>query len=242
VSAKRLEKRRQAFVPLRSALETSWKGLTRPQQRRNRLSPGLFGTWALWDHIESSDGDSISTPTSSELLKLALRTIADRGVDSKTIFESQGIDPKAYFLAIETSITQPGEFSPTCAILGGVLSQDVLNALGGREEPLVNWFQLEGLTGAYWQSWHCLSWLLIVPPQTPSILCRLWPYPCSQHCTQYNCIRLADCCNSALPVTIYTSRCDCTFKGSRAGDFDLPTLVLPSFCLAREPILYNRYC
>ena len=33
-------------------------------------------------------------------------------------------------------------------MVGGVLSQDVLNAIGGREAPLVNWFQLEGLTGS----------------------------------------------------------------------------------------------
>ncbi|UZJ57307.1 hypothetical protein CBS101457_006627 [Exobasidium rhododendri] len=143
-----LEKRRQAFVPLRTALDTSWKGLTRAQQRRNRLSPGLFAAWALLDYDEYCEGDSVSTPKAAELLDVALRIMEDRGVDSKAIFETQGVDSQTYFTALETSITQPGEFSPTCAILGGVLSQDILNALGGREEPLVNWFQLEGPTGS----------------------------------------------------------------------------------------------
>lgn len=41
----------------------------------------------------------------------------------------------------------PGDFSPTCAVLGGILAQDLLNALGGREEPLCNWFQLDALGG-----------------------------------------------------------------------------------------------
>jgi ubiquitin-like 1-activating enzyme E1 A len=151
ISTKRLEKRQQKFVPLRSALKTSWKGLTRAQQRRNRLSPGLFGVWSLWDYIEGQEGEEVASPKASKLLEIASQKIQERGIDVKAIFNSQGIDATTYFNALEISITQPGEFSPTCAILGGVLSQDVLNALGGREEPLVNWFQLEGLTGAYYK-------------------------------------------------------------------------------------------
>ena len=147
-SSKKLEKKQQAFVSLRTALDTTWSGLTRAQQRRHRFSPGLFATWSIWDHIERCQEVSDGTaPTASELHDSALQTINARGVDAKAIFDSQGIDATTYFTTVETSLSQPGEFSPTCAILGGVLSQDVLNALGGREEPLVNWFQLEGMTG-----------------------------------------------------------------------------------------------
>jgi ubiquitin-like 1-activating enzyme E1 A len=38
------------------------------------------------------------------------------------------------------------DFAPTCAVLGGVLAQDILNALGGREAPLVNFFVLDSET------------------------------------------------------------------------------------------------
>jgi ubiquitin-like 1-activating enzyme E1 A len=150
-SAKKLEKRQQKFVPLSKALETSWKGLSRPQQRRNRPSAGLFGVWSLWEHIEAQE--DVGLPKASDLMSIAQKIITERGVDPKTIFESQGVDAETYFSALETSISQAGEFSPTCAILGGVLSQDVLNALGGREEPLVNWFQLEGFTGEIDERW-----------------------------------------------------------------------------------------
>ncbi len=39
------------------------------------------------------------------------------------------------------------EFSPVCAIIGGVLAQDILKALGGREPPLANFFIFDGNTG-----------------------------------------------------------------------------------------------
>ena len=39
------------------------------------------------------------------------------------------------------------EFSPVCAILGGVLAQDILKALGGREPSLANFFIFDGNTG-----------------------------------------------------------------------------------------------
>lgn len=53
-------------------------------------------------------------------------------------------------LAVADSM--PGDFAPTSAIIGGVLAQDMLNALGGREEPLCNWFTLDGLSGQLFSS------------------------------------------------------------------------------------------
>jgi len=46
------------------------------------------------------------------------------------------------------STTASHEFSPVCAVLGGLLAQDVLKALGRREAPLDNFFVFDGVTGA----------------------------------------------------------------------------------------------
>lgn len=44
--------------------------------------------------------------------------------------------------------TQQGlEYAPSCAIVGGILGQDALNAIGGKEEPVRNFFVFEGETG-----------------------------------------------------------------------------------------------
>lgn len=44
---------------------------------------------------------------------------------------------------MERAIKAPGELSPTCAVLGGILAQDILNAVGGKEKPIANWLVLD---------------------------------------------------------------------------------------------------
>jgi ubiquitin-like 1-activating enzyme E1 A len=39
------------------------------------------------------------------------------------------------------------EFAPICAVVGGMLAQDILKALGAREAPLANFFTFDGSTG-----------------------------------------------------------------------------------------------
>jgi ubiquitin-like 1-activating enzyme E1 A len=39
------------------------------------------------------------------------------------------------------------EFAPVCAVVGGMLAQDILKALGVREAPLANFFTFDGSTG-----------------------------------------------------------------------------------------------
>jgi hypothetical protein len=52
---------------------------------------------------------------------------------------------------IQNFITQlePSEVSGVAAIVGGLLSQDVLNALGGRELPIKNWLIFDGSSCSY---------------------------------------------------------------------------------------------
>lgn len=45
------------------------------------------------------------------------------------------------------SISAAHEFSPTCAVVGGILAQDILKALAAREAPIANFFTFDGNTG-----------------------------------------------------------------------------------------------
>ena len=47
-----------------------------------------------------------------------------------------------------TVTTATHEFAPVCAVVGGMLAQDILKALGVREAPLANFFTFDGSTGA----------------------------------------------------------------------------------------------
>lgn len=44
--------------------------------------------------------------------------------------------------------TAAHEFSPVCAVVGGMLAQDILKALAAREPPIANFFTFDGNTGA----------------------------------------------------------------------------------------------
>lgn len=39
------------------------------------------------------------------------------------------------------------EFSPVCAVVGGMLAQDILKALAAREAPIANFFVFDGRSG-----------------------------------------------------------------------------------------------
>lgn len=58
------------------------------------------------------------------------------------------------FLCIDKSflrslaVTASHELSPVCAIVGGMLAQDILKTLGAREAPIANFFTFDGNTGA----------------------------------------------------------------------------------------------
>lgn len=44
--------------------------------------------------------------------------------------------------------TAAADFMPSCAVIGGLLGQDILNTIGGKELPLVNLFVFDGSGGA----------------------------------------------------------------------------------------------
>ena len=93
----------------------------------------------------------------TEQAALGLRSIA------KTYLPERGIDPSLLtderlqcaccllllpdLILVRTrtlALTATTELSPSCAVIGGVLGQDILNALGGREAPLMNFFVFDG--------------------------------------------------------------------------------------------------
>lgn len=160
---KRLEKRSQAFVPLRKALNVTWKDMPRVQLRRQKLSPGFFGILgsyieviersilsrlfvfiALWRLSEQKEQAPITKDDIENTISLIMK---EKGVDDKVLAAGGGSSVARLAEDLANATEHSGEFSPTCAMLGGVVSQDVLNALGGREETFVNWFQLDSVSG-----------------------------------------------------------------------------------------------
>ncbi|WFD03238.1 E1 ubiquitin-activating enzyme [Malassezia obtusa] len=148
----------QAFVPLDESLRTSWSAEPAPGEHAGRpvrqQSPRLWATWALWEW----QARGAAQPASAEALAAALEPIvlellARKGVDATRVFERQRVDRAAFlaeFARATLALVAHGSLAAlptTSAVLGGLLAQDLLNALGHREEPMVNWMLLDTATG-----------------------------------------------------------------------------------------------
>lgn len=125
----------QKFVPLQESLDATWTF---------RASPGLVAIHALWDLAE--------TPSSVDALQAAVTDRATslmqaKGVKSASVFRR--VDATSFYNEFARAAWEAvahqntAAFAPTSAILGGILGQAILNALGRREEPIVNWCILD---------------------------------------------------------------------------------------------------
>ncbi|WFC96045.1 E1 ubiquitin-activating enzyme [Malassezia brasiliensis] len=80
--------------------------------------------------------------------------LAARGVDEALVFARQRVDRAAFFAAFARAVWpavahgSDAALPTTSAVLGGLVAQDLLNALGRREAPLVNWLLLDTATGS----------------------------------------------------------------------------------------------
>ncbi|KAF5369497.1 hypothetical protein D9758_002584 [Tetrapyrgos nigripes] len=130
-----------SYPSLRDALRHRWDGLTRRQTKE--LNPScVFTILALWQYQslhgslpkEQTDAVVLQEWADSFLSEAQVNTVVLRSVPSDVI-ES-------------LSTTAAHEFSPVCAIVGGMLGQDILKTLGAREPPIMNFFTFDGNTGS----------------------------------------------------------------------------------------------
>ncbi|KAH8114313.1 hypothetical protein DFH11DRAFT_1593779 [Phellopilus nigrolimitatus] len=130
------------YCPLSTALKPySWNSLTRVQTRD--LNPAVvFSIFGLWE-FQARNGGKLpdEAGSASEIEEIAGSLFAEADVH-KRVLKSM---PKDIFQSLAT--TAAHEFSPVCAVLGGLLAQDMLKALAAREPPIANFFFFDGNTG-----------------------------------------------------------------------------------------------
>lgn len=129
------------YCPLDRALEHRWTGLTRKQTKE--LNPAVvFSVFALWE-FQARHGGQLpnEAPHAAELEQIATALLTKLEVNKQAL-------PAIPRELIETlSTTAPHELSPVCAVVGGMLAQDILKALAARESPIANFFTFDGSTG-----------------------------------------------------------------------------------------------
>ncbi|TDL22106.1 hypothetical protein BD410DRAFT_266400 [Rickenella mellea] len=129
------------YCPLRTALQPyKWSGLNRMQTKN--LNPVVhFTIQALWEYQfrhRSALPDITDHATELDSIANSLFTQADINKVIKGI-------PKDLTESLATTATH--EFAPVCAVIGGILGQDLLKALAAREPPIANFFSFDGNSG-----------------------------------------------------------------------------------------------
>ncbi|KAJ3286994.1 hypothetical protein HDU79_006031 [Rhizoclosmatium sp. JEL0117] len=128
-------KKSETYCSLETARATKFNGM-KPKLLK-RISPVYFGLQILWDFEDAHK--RLPAPDSKEDLEsmLALRSeyISASGGDVKVM--NALITPDVVrSLAQEAQL----ELSPVCAIVGGIVSQDVLNIVSAKEVDVCNFF------------------------------------------------------------------------------------------------------
>ncbi|EMD31416.1 hypothetical protein CERSUDRAFT_119795 [Gelatoporia subvermispora B] len=129
------------YAPLRSALEHRWAGLSRKQTKE--LNPAaVFSVLALWEYQATHGG--ARPDDASEATKL--KAITDMLLANAQV-NKQAMPVVPYEVLQTVATTAAHELSPVCAVVGGMVAQDILKALAARESPIVNFFVFDGSTG-----------------------------------------------------------------------------------------------
>ncbi|KAG6903144.1 hypothetical protein C0995_004691 [Termitomyces sp. Mi166 len=135
-------KKTEVYSTLEIALHHRWTNLTKRQTKE--VNPAVvFLILAIWQYQSLHAGQLPSDiSAATELQSIANSLITEADVNKQVLTQA----PEMLLEAIST--TAAHEFSPVCAIVGGMLGQDILKALAAREPPIANFFVFDGNTGA----------------------------------------------------------------------------------------------
>ncbi|KAF8133852.1 hypothetical protein EV363DRAFT_1567397 [Boletus edulis] len=129
------------YSPLHMALRHRWTALTRKQTKE--LNPAvLHGILAVWEYQHAHGKLPEKLEEAPQLLSIANSLLEASGVN-KQVLDTM---PRELMEILSTGASH--EFSPPCAVVGGMLAQDILKALAAREAPIANFFVFDGTSGS----------------------------------------------------------------------------------------------
>jgi ubiquitin-like 1-activating enzyme E1 A len=128
------------YPPLSSAIRHRWSALTKRQTKE--VNPTIFfAVAAIWQFESQHNKLPDDLDQTDELESISNSLISEADVNKQVLTRA----PRELLESLSTTASH--EFSPVCAIVGGMLAQDILKALGGREPPIANFFVFDGNTG-----------------------------------------------------------------------------------------------
>nr|GAT50590.1 fumarate reductase flavoprotein subunit [Mycena chlorophos] len=128
------------YPPLADALAHKWTQLTKRQTKE--VNPAVvFTILGIWEYQKRHGNLPADAAAASELQSISDSLLSAADV-RKQVLETVPSD-----LVASSAETAGAEFSPVCAIVGGMLAQDILKTLGARDAPIANFFVFDGTTG-----------------------------------------------------------------------------------------------
>ncbi|KAE9394902.1 hypothetical protein BT96DRAFT_966888 [Gymnopus androsaceus JB14] len=131
---------RASYSSLQDALRHRWTTLSKRQTKE--LNPAsVFTILSIWQYQSSQKRLPSGVQDTEELQTIADVLVSGADVNKQVLTT---IPPS---LIESVAVTAAHEFSPVCAIVGGMLAQDILKTLAAREPPIANFFTFDGNTG-----------------------------------------------------------------------------------------------
>ena len=126
----------EQFTPIKTMFDHSWEHLTDKQIQR--LSPSVFILLTLIEFKEQNNrGPNHET---LQMDTVELDEIATQlEIKHKLVRRGKQFIPRGF------AKFTPMDLSPICAILGGVIAQEVIKGLSGKDQPLNNLFVYNGI-------------------------------------------------------------------------------------------------
>ncbi|KAJ3730984.1 hypothetical protein DFJ43DRAFT_440256 [Lentinula guzmanii] len=129
-----------SYSPLQDALRHQWSALSKRQTKELRPA-SVFAILSLWQFQSARNRLPLGTQDIDELQQTADALVSGADVNKQVLTTV----PRSLIESV--AMTAPHEFSPVCAIVGGLLAQDILKTLAAREPPIANFLTFDGNTG-----------------------------------------------------------------------------------------------
>ncbi|KAJ4482268.1 hypothetical protein J3R30DRAFT_3458188 [Lentinula aciculospora] len=128
------------YSSLQDALSHRWSALSKRQTKE--LNPAaVFAVLSLWQFQSIRKRLPSGTQDIEELQQITDVLVSGADVNK------QVLTTIPHNLIESVTMTAAHEFSPVCAIVGGLLAQDILKTLAAREPPIANFLIFDGNTG-----------------------------------------------------------------------------------------------
>ncbi|GAB1291602.1 SUMO-activating enzyme subunit 1 [Apodemus speciosus] len=130
-------KKKVLFCPVKEALEVDWSG-EKAKAALKRTAPDYFLLQVLLK-FRTDKGRDPTSESYNEDAELLLQIRND-------VFDSLGISPD--LLPDDFVRYCFSEMAPVCAVVGGILAQEIVKALSQRDPPHNNFFFFDGMKGS----------------------------------------------------------------------------------------------